>query len=58
MRMKVCQMNIHGQVDILIQEASAVEKLCQMYGGWAGIYVIIISKYIYIYTKISKNLNS
>lgn len=29
-------MNIHGQVDILIQEASAVEKLCQMYGGWAA----------------------
>lgn len=29
-------MNIHGQVDVLIQEASSVEKLSQMYGGWAA----------------------
>ncbi|ODV81452.1 cell cycle checkpoint protein [Suhomyces tanzawaensis NRRL Y-17324] len=28
-------MNIHGQVDILIQEATSVERLSQMYGGWA-----------------------
>lgn len=28
-------MNIHGQVDVLIQEASAEETLCQMYGGWS-----------------------
>lgn len=28
-------MNIHGQVDVLIQEASAEESLCQMYGGWS-----------------------
>lgn len=28
-------MNVHGQVDVLIQEASSKENLCQMYGGWA-----------------------
>ncbi|CAK7894012.1 serine/threonine-protein kinase Mec1p [[Candida] anglica] len=28
-------MNVHGQVDVLIQEASSPEMLCQMYGGWA-----------------------
>lgn len=28
-------MNIHGHVDVLIQEASSNEKLCRMYGGWA-----------------------
>lgn len=28
-------MNVHGQVDVLIQEASSPENLCQMYGGWA-----------------------
>lgn len=28
-------MNVHGQVDVLIQEASSRENLCQMYGGWA-----------------------
>lgn len=28
-------MNIHGQVDVLIQEATSKENLCQMYGGWA-----------------------
>lgn len=28
-------MNIHGQVDVLIQEATSKENLSQMYGGWA-----------------------
>lgn len=28
-------MNIHGQVDVLLQEATSNENLCQMYGGWA-----------------------
>lgn len=28
-------MNVHGHVDVLIQEASSNEKLCRMYGGWA-----------------------
>lgn len=28
-------MNINGQVDVLIQEATSVENLSQMYGGWA-----------------------
>lgn len=28
-------MNIHGQVDVLIQEATSKENLAQMYGGWA-----------------------
>lgn len=28
-------MNVHGQVDVLIQEATSVENLAQMYGGWA-----------------------
>lgn len=28
-------MNVPGQVDVLIQEASSNENLCQMYGGWA-----------------------
>lgn len=28
-------MNIHGQIDVLIQEASSIENLSQMYGGWA-----------------------
>lgn len=28
-------MNIHGQVDVLIQEATSTENLSQMYGGWA-----------------------
>ncbi|EGV65959.1 serine/threonine-protein kinase M1 [Yamadazyma tenuis] len=28
-------MNIHGQVDNLIQLASSNDNLCQMYGGWA-----------------------
>ncbi|KAK6460211.1 cell cycle checkpoint protein [Scheffersomyces coipomensis] len=28
-------MNISGQVDVLIQEATSNERLCQMYGGWA-----------------------
>ncbi|KAL6451254.1 MEC1 Serine/threonine-protein kinase MEC1 [Candida maltosa Xu316] len=27
-------MNIHGQVDVLIQEATSLERLCQMYPGW------------------------
>ncbi|KAG2734707.1 hypothetical protein G9P44_002713 [Scheffersomyces stipitis] len=29
-------MNIHGQVDVLIQEASSIERLSQMYGGWSA----------------------
>lgn len=29
-------MNIHGQVDVLIQEATSVERLAQMYGGWSA----------------------
>lgn len=29
-------MNIHGQVDILIQEATSSERLAKMYGGWAA----------------------
>jgi cell cycle checkpoint protein MEC1 len=29
-------MNVHGQVDLLIQEATSVERLAQMYGGWAA----------------------
>lgn len=29
-------MNIHGQVDVLIQEATSKENLCQMYAGWAA----------------------
>ncbi|SGZ51130.1 CIC11C00000001106 [Sungouiella intermedia] len=28
-------MNVHGQVDVLIQEAITTENLSQMYGGWA-----------------------
>lgn len=28
-------MNIHGQVDVLIQQATSPERLCQMYIGWA-----------------------
>ncbi|EDK38714.2 hypothetical protein PGUG_02812 [Meyerozyma guilliermondii ATCC 6260] len=28
-------MNINGQVDVLIQEATSTENLSQMYGGWA-----------------------
>ncbi|KAK6197375.1 cell cycle checkpoint protein [Scheffersomyces amazonensis] len=28
-------MHISGQVDVLIQEATSVERLAQMYGGWA-----------------------
>lgn len=28
-------MNIHGQVDVLIQEATSKDNLAQMYGGWA-----------------------
>lgn len=28
-------MNIHGQVDMLIQEAASAENLSRMYGGWA-----------------------
>ncbi|CAH6721238.1 serine/threonine-protein kinase Mec1p [[Candida] jaroonii] len=28
-------MNIHGQVDILIQQATSNDNLCQMYGGWS-----------------------
>ena len=28
-------MNVHGQVDVLIQEATSAERLAQMYGGWA-----------------------
>lgn len=28
-------MNVHGQVDILIQVASSNDNLCQMYGGWS-----------------------
>lgn len=28
-------MNVHGQVDVLIQEASSKENLSRMYGGWA-----------------------
>lgn len=28
-------MNVHGQVDVLIQEAISTENLSQMYGGWA-----------------------
>lgn len=28
-------MNVHGHVDVLIQEASSQERLSQMYGGWA-----------------------
>lgn len=31
-------MNVSGQVDVLIQEASSPELLCQMYGGWAPYY--------------------
>ncbi|KAI5956361.1 MEC1 [Candida jiufengensis] len=29
-------MNIHGQVDFLIQEATSIERLSQMYGGWSA----------------------
>ena len=29
-------MNIHGQVDVLIQEATSIERLAQMYGGWSA----------------------
>ena len=29
-------MNIHGQVDVLIQEATSLERLSQMYAGWAA----------------------
>lgn len=29
-------MNIHGQVDVLLQEATSVENLSQMYAGWAA----------------------
>ncbi|KAI5970831.1 MEC1 [Candida margitis] len=29
-------MNIHGQVDVLIQEATSMERLAQMYGGWSA----------------------
>ncbi|KAI5964231.1 MEC1 [Candida pseudojiufengensis] len=29
-------MNIHGQVDFLIQEATSIERLAQMYGGWSA----------------------
>lgn len=29
-------MNIHGQVDVLIQEATSDERLARMYGGWAA----------------------
>lgn len=29
-------MNIHGQVDVLIQEATSIERLAQMYCGWAA----------------------
>ena len=28
-------MNVHGQVDILIQQSCSNERLSQMYGGWA-----------------------
>ncbi|OBA21351.1 hypothetical protein METBIDRAFT_31897 [Metschnikowia bicuspidata var. bicuspidata NRRL YB-4993] len=31
-------MNIHGQVDYLIQQASSEQNLCRMYGGW-GAYI-------------------
>ncbi|KAI3403258.2 MEC1 [Candida oxycetoniae] len=29
-------MNIHGQVDVLIQEATSLERLASMYGGWSA----------------------
>ncbi|RLV91729.1 Serine/threonine-protein kinase MEC1 [Spathaspora sp. JA1] len=29
-------MNIHGQVDVLIQEATSLETLAQMYAGWSA----------------------
>ncbi|GEQ68928.1 hypothetical protein JCM33374_g2598 [Metschnikowia sp. JCM 33374] len=29
-------MNVHGQVDYLIQQASSDSNLCRMYGGWAA----------------------
>ena len=33
-------MNIHGQVDVLIQEATSVERLAQMYGGLWFCYIL------------------
>ncbi|CAK9441665.1 uncharacterized protein LODBEIA_P55330 [Lodderomyces beijingensis] len=29
-------MNVHGQVDVLIQEATSIERLSRMYGGWSA----------------------
>ncbi|EDK45716.1 conserved hypothetical protein [Lodderomyces elongisporus NRRL YB-4239] len=29
-------MNVHGQVDVLIQEATSIERLARMYGGWSA----------------------
>lgn len=29
-------MNVNGQVDVLIQEATSVERLAQMYAGWSA----------------------
>lgn len=55
------ELTIPRQVDLLIQQATAIENLCQCYIGWYGCIKIILTtkfKFLITYDFVMNRLNS